>query len=215
MRPLVMVALLSLLQLTAPSVTVGSAQSSDARRVAMRALVDAAFPELPQARELMVTRMGQIFDVRIGPMERPTFHGIVSTAGERDVYVDAADFGGTYLHTDALVNMQFRGRSDASLTMVVEELNRLGARFGPDKRDELVAAASLNRYAAVLGRINRMSAEFMWAGPKDELGRRNLYVPVWRLILQNTGHGTTMCSTLHFEPIDGRLSYLRQRPCRR
>jgi hypothetical protein len=207
-----MVVLVFLL-LSAGCRTIGGAQSLELRHAEVRALFEAAFPELLKEHEPLVVGRGSMFNVRIGSVEGARINAFVTVADHNPAYVSVAYITGSYVHTDTLVNMDFITQGDASLVTVKAELAALGAKFGPDKAEDLISAAQLNRYIAVLGRIDAAKAEFVWADAPDVLGRRNVTIPTWKLTPKNVRHGRAMCSIVQLEPIDGRLQALQQQPC--
>jgi hypothetical protein len=108
------------------------------------------------------------------------------------------------------VGKELDRQSDSSETEVAAALADAGARYGPDRRRELIESLPLATLGPYTGRLTLVSAQF-W-GPDPE-GKRGHPALRWEVVARSERPDTSQkLYTLWFEPFEGRLTWLNAGP---
>jgi hypothetical protein len=126
-------------------------------------------------------------------------------------------FNGTHVNSRKIRLFAEQARANPGWTDadVQEALKRAGAKYGPADREALLRDLNLERFAPILGELDRSKTRFLWrlglrpGNPRDVMTR-----PGWSVELQarhpTRGH---ICYGLVFDPFDGRLGVVQGAPC--
>lgn len=98
-------------------------------------------------------------------------------------------------------------RNHGGLDDLTRELDRLGARYGPQQGDALVRDLRRNQLEKVFGTFVVKLRRFEWLDTQG--ANQSASAPAWRVVIEATPKSSTPhCVELGFEPIDGRLTFV-------
>ncbi len=188
----------------------------------VRALIRAAFPELTGNGNLIgVTFHGQLDSDNDSPVvmvtvRRPTPLGyaeqgpVVLSAvfSEKDrASFDLIDKASN----DALrsITREAEAQPEWTESDLVVALHRAQADYPFDRREAFLRHLDINRFAPVLGAIQRVETDFVWRRPEAP----HIVVIRWRVRLQTlASDGRARMYILAFEPMHGSLVSLYRKP---
>ncbi len=138
---------------------------------------------------------------------------VMNVAGQ---YVEHASFSGTHVHFEQeseLYNL-VRDHPDWTDADLATAMAERGAKFGPQQRREFVRQLHLERFAAVVGKVDKVETFFNWKLGLRPAEPQDMTFPGWIVKLRaRQPKGLTMCYLLSFEPFEGRVRMLSGRPC--
>lgn len=125
-----------------------------------------------------------------------------------------AHFRGRHVHSREMRVLQEAAVSHPGWTEadIARELTKLGAKYGPNERADLLLDLDLKRFEIALGSIRHADVNFSWFHEVDE--KRKFTEPAWTVDVETELDSRRLCYSMNFEPISGHLTGVVSYRCR-
>jgi hypothetical protein len=200
-------------------------------------LMDVAYPELRERDTHVSVTLEAPFNrdwttahmlgIVVSPADFKSPQNVASDTFDDYYLRGSIELNGTRIESIDLSGMRTNARQIRELTAraqshpewtdsdIAQALNRIGAKYGPDKREKFVQETPIEQLAAILGRVEKRDVTFRWRQGAPELGSHDILSPTWMAQLELRDEaGERLCYTMFFEPIGGSFRALFRRSCK-